>query len=190
MVFVCLFFVLYVCGLSSLLSLYVIVCVLEYALVFVLNEFEVSMLVGIMCLWVVCTGLCMVLLVYTLGCCVCFIVLVSAKATFFFKLLNVLVFRVLVDFGFVFGLLYVFLKTILIPHTRVCGLSRGGRINVFVIFCGSTMYFVVHGILVFIVILCISLVMFLVSAHLFPYTRVYGFFRDGCFDMIVLMFLS
>ena len=96
----------------------------------------------------------------------------------------------LVDIGFfsMFVLLFVLLKTLLIPHTRVCGLSRGGCINV-LMFCVSTMCFVVLGVLFFVVILCISLVMFLMSVHRFPYTRVYGLFRDGCSDMFGFMFL-
>ena len=54
-------FFLYACGLSSLLSLYVLMCVLEYVLVFVLNDFEFSILVGSMCSWEASKGLCVVI---------------------------------------------------------------------------------------------------------------------------------
>ena len=56
-------------------------------------------------------------------------------------------------------------------------------------FCVSKMCFVVLGVLFFVVILCISLVMFLMSVHLFPYTRVNGLFRDDCSVMFGFMFL-
>ena len=63
----------------------------------------------------------------------CFVVMVLGMTLFFvFKFIDVLVFRMLFDFVVVFELLCVLLRALLIPHTRVCGLSRGGCINVLV----------------------------------------------------------
>ena len=160
-----------------------------------LTEFIGACLCGVgyvSCLYVL---LLWIILVHTLRFWLCLIVLVMGMVILLIlKFINVLVFGLLVNFGFAFMLkrLFVLLGAILIPYSRVCELTRGECINVlvFMIFCGSVLCFVVFGLLVFKVLLCISLVIFLSAILLFPYTRVYGLFRDECAEVFGFMFLS
>ena len=94
------------------------------------------------------------------GLCLIFLVLGMA-ALHIPEFVNVLVFRVLVDCGFVFvfELLFVLLETLLIPNTLVCGFTRGLFFGVlgFPCVCVLSSFVVLCDILGFIVDLLVCL---------------------------------
>ena len=113
------------CGLSDLLSVCVLMSGLAHALFFDLNVYRFSIMVGSMCLWVVFKDLIMVLSLFlcivVTGCFSVIFVGVGMSLLLSPWYASFWVFKV--SLVFMLEVLLVLLKPLLIPHTRVCGLS-------------------------------------------------------------------
>ena len=98
-----------------------------------LNDFKVSMLVGSMCLWERYKDLCVVLCILVYEWWIFVIVEIGITlllSPWYVNVLSVRVFHSLV-FYFKFMMLLFLLRSLLIPHTHVCGLSWGRCFNNF-----------------------------------------------------------
>ena len=117
----CLMFILfvsYVFGLSNFFSLCILMCGLRYVLVFVLNGFEASIMVGSMCLCVVSKSLDLVLpLCIVVNECTSVVLVEIGMALLLSSwYVNVLILIFFFGFVFVFKMLLILLKSLLIPH--------------------------------------------------------------------------